>query len=98
MGDYEVNADLHSGFYNRWNRDANSWLERTLGRLAGTYEFTVNCAAFHRECAVNYTLLAQGHGLPGEAEKFESRVDRCMQHALYGESAVKGMITRVQKE
>lgn len=92
---YKEQAEWHAKTGARWQAEANSWLEWTLGRLAGTRRFSMAVAAFHRNAAEGYSLLAEGHGTGNEADKFERMVDRCMQHQMYGPEACKDMITRV---
>lgn len=93
MSHYQSSADLHRGFHRKWQADADSWLERTLGRLAGTYQFTVNVAKFHRVVADQYQLLADGYGTPQQAARLDDCSTRHMQHGLYGGDACEGIVS-----
>lgn len=90
---YERSVAQHRAWEHKWAADASSWLEQTLGRLAGTHARCVNIAECHGTAAAQYELLAQGYGTARQASAFEDRVMRVMQHAGYSKEACAGMIT-----
>ncbi len=90
---YQRAADQHRGFERQWKESKESWLEQTLGRLAGTYHQTVAIAGFHGTVAAQFELLEQGHGNARQAAQLEDCIGRVMQHAAYHCDACKGIVT-----
>lgn len=87
---------LHRGFQRYWCQLSDSWLERTLGRLIGTYEGCVARCEFNREVANKYDALARSPRDLVDLGRLESRlsdrVGRIMQHAAYGPDSCEDIV------
>jgi hypothetical protein len=81
----------HRGFEQEWRVKSESWLERSLGRLVGTYQGCVNIHGFHRAAANKYAALLHSSRdfdtLVALEDKLNHRIGLVMQQACYGPEA-----------
>jgi hypothetical protein len=95
IGGWVSAAKQHREFERKWAASCDTWFERTLGRLIGTYSYSVGIRDFHRAAADKYDkLVARARnegGVTNELDRLEDRLSNrtawCMLHAAYGAAA-----------